>query len=142
MFDLIDQCIALPRASNAVKTALIKPRQPPNRSPTNQMLPLSCARERAHTGRKTRAHKKTWSSHKSIFSRNVSHIHVIVQKRLWTNNFLCSPYFIVVVVNVYRSRDFTRSRSLQTFTKSYFCIKLSECILYNYFIYNLRNAYK
>src|SRR6218665_1208872 len=92
------------------------------------LFPLSCACARAHTGRKTRAHKKTWSAQKIIFYRNVLHIHVNVQKRLWTNNFLCAPYFFVVVVNVYRSRDFTRSRSLQTCTKSYFCIKLAECI--------------
>src|SRR6218665_2490811 len=31
------------------------------------MFPLSCARVRAHTGRKTRAHKKTWSAQKIIF---------------------------------------------------------------------------
>jgi len=28
------------------------------------MFPLSCARECAHTGRETSAHKKTWSAHK------------------------------------------------------------------------------
>jgi len=33
------------------------------------MFPLSCTRVRAHTGRKTRAHKKTWSAQKMIFQK-------------------------------------------------------------------------
>jgi len=64
------------------------------------MFPLSCARVRAHTGRKTRAHKKTRSAQKLIFPKNVLHIHVNVQKHLWNNNFLCAPCFLVVVVVV------------------------------------------
>jgi len=46
------------------------------------MLPLSCARVRAHTGRKMHAHKKTWSAQKIIFPKMFLHIHVNVQKHL------------------------------------------------------------
>jgi len=41
---------------------------------STQMFPLSCARVRAHTSRKTSAHKKTWSA-QNIFPKMFVHIH-------------------------------------------------------------------
>jgi len=43
-----------------------------------EMLPLSCACLRAHTGREMSAHKKTWSTHKCSLQNNfctVFHTH-------------------------------------------------------------------
>jgi len=37
------------------------------------MFSLSCARVRAYTGCKTRAHKKTWSAQKNIFPKMFAH---------------------------------------------------------------------
>jgi len=51
------------------------------------MFPLSCARVHAHTGRKTRAHKKTWSAQKIICTKMSLQIHVNVQKHFGKNNF-------------------------------------------------------
>jgi len=39
------------------------------------MFPLSCACVRAHTGRKTSAHKKTWSAQNIMFQKMYVHIH-------------------------------------------------------------------
>src|SRR6218665_1009497 len=92
------------------------------------MFPLSCARVRAHTDRKTRTHKKTRNTQKNIFPKMFC-TYTSMYKNTYGNIIFCALHVFLLSL-MHLSRDFTRSRYLQKFTKSYFCIdiKLSEFI--------------
>jgi len=50
------------------------------------MFPLSCARVRAHTGRKTSTHKKTWSAQNIIFFEKCLRTYTALITKISLNN--------------------------------------------------------
>src|SRR6218665_2543730 len=88
------------------------------------MFPLSCAHVCAHTGRKTCAHK-TWSTQKITFPKMCLYTLVNGKKHSWKTLFCALHVFLLLLM--YQSRNFTRSRSLQTFTKWHF-VSILNCL--------------